>query len=130
MGTVTVLDASVVIGLLDDTDVHHSRAVEAVDELGGADFRLPASAYAEVLTRPARAGVLDQVRRDLQDFGLRVDALQPDAAEAAAKLRARHRSLRLPDALILGHAEAIGADAVLTTDRRWQAISPRVRVVG
>jgi predicted nucleic acid-binding protein len=52
-----------------------------------------------------------------------------ESAEAAARIRAQFRSLRLSDALVLGHAEAIGADAVLTTDRRSRRVSPRVRVV-
>jgi hypothetical protein len=36
---------------------------------------------------------------------------------------------RLPDALVLAYAEALDADVVLTTDRRWSRASARVRVV-
>lgn len=34
-----------------------------------------------------------------------------------------------PRRALLGHAEAIGADVVLTTDRRWKRVSDRVHVV-
>lgn len=78
---------------------------------------------------PARTGRLDEVRSDLASLGLGVDPIAASAAEEAARLRARHPSLRLPDALVIAHAEAIGADELLTTDARWKRFSTRVRVV-
>ena len=128
MGTV-VLDAGVVIGLLDPHDAHHAAATSALGELSAEELRLPASAYAEVLVHPTAEGTLDRARAALADFGLAIDWIGECAAEEAARFRARHRALRLPDALVLGHAEAIGADAVLTTDDRWLGVSPRVRLV-
>ena len=51
-----------------------------------------------------------------------------DVAKAAARLRARHRSLRLPDALVI--ATGIVDDAaVLTCDRRLAAVDDRVQVL-
>lgn len=129
MGAV-VLDASVVIGWLDADDAHHTAAEGALSALAEQDLRLPASAYSEVLVRPAAAGAADDVRDALAAFGVGVDPVDQTAAEAAAGLRARHATLRLPDALVLGHAESIGADIVLTTDARWKRFSRRVRVVG
>lgn len=129
MGAV-VLDSGVVIGLLDARDVHHGAAVAALRERAAEIFVLPVSAYAEVLAGPARIGQLDAARDRVRALGFRLDALEPASAEAAARLRGRFASLRLPDALVLGHAEAIGADLVLTTDRRWRRVAANVAVVG
>lgn len=51
-----VLDASVVIAHLDARDALHTQATNYLDSHAGDDFRLPASAYAEVLVEPARTG--------------------------------------------------------------------------
>jgi predicted nucleic acid-binding protein len=39
--------------------------------------------------------------------------------EEIATLRARHRSLELPDALVIATAEHSRADRLITTDRKW-----------
>ena len=50
-------------------------------------------------------------------------------AAAAAVLRAKHTSLRLPDALVIASASQRSADQLLTTDRRWPtAMALRVKV--
>jgi len=48
---------------------------------------------------------------------------------AAARWRARHQALRLPDALVLATADA-AADVVLTGDKQWAAPDRRVSVIG
>ena len=40
-------------------------------------------------------------------------------ATTAAKLRAAHRTLRLPDALVIATAIEGEADHLITTDRKW-----------
>ena len=47
----------------------------------------------------------------------------PVAAVTAAALRARHRSLKLPDALVIATAIHLDADHLVTTDRRWPSRS-------
>lgn len=128
MGTV-VLDAGVVIGALDDADAHHAAAIRSIGARSDDDLRLPSSAYAEVLVVPARTGRLDEVKSDLASLSLGVDPIDASAAEEAARLRARHPSLRLPDALVLAYAETVDADELLTTDARWARFSARVRVI-
>ena len=125
-----VLDAGVLIGALDDAHAHHSAAAEAIAAQSDADLRLPISAYSEVLVAPARFGRLEDVKADLAGLGLVIDAIGEATAEAAARLRARHASLRLPDALVIAHAEVVEADELLTTDATWERFSDRVRVVG
>jgi predicted nucleic acid-binding protein len=128
-----VLDASVVLALLDRQDALHKAAVRAVREhrAEGSGFLLPASVLAEVLVGVARMGeeALDQRRSQIvAAFGPPV-ALDESVAVSAARLRASHRSLRLPDAIVLATAEVVDAQAVLTGDKRWGRIDSRVRLV-
>ena len=131
----TVLDAGVVIAVLDSNDAHHGVARAALrDALDRGDrLTLPASAYAEVMVGPSRTG-----RDAAATVDAFVDALpavvEPATraiARSAAALRARHgRSLRLPDALVLATADVLGADVVLTTDAGWPDAGVIVHVVG
>ena len=133
MGTVAV-DSSVVIALLDPKDAHHEAAVRVVRrrrEAGDA-LSLSAVALAECLVGAARGGSAeaDQVANRLaRVFGTARPTDETVAREAAA-LQARHRWLRLPDALVLATASVDGCEAVLTSDRRWAKVLPAVLVVG
>jgi len=55
--------------------------------------------------------------------------MDEDVVVAAAKLRADHRALRLPDAIVLATATITKAETVLTGDKRWRRIDPRVETV-
>ena len=124
-----VLDSSVVIAHLDARDVHHEVVVGALAEHRGDDLRLPASAYAEVLVGAIREGRVERAREDIEALLVQIESIGTAIADAAAALRAEHRALRLPDALVLATGEALAADAVLTADARWAALTPRVRVI-
>jgi predicted nucleic acid-binding protein len=110
-----ILDASVLIGLLDTEDSHHDQAVDEVDKADRAGQQLlaPASAYSEALIAFARAGRVNDAREAIAGMGVAVVPLTAPVAERAAELRARHDSLRLPDALVL--ATAHEHDGVLLT---------------
>ena len=123
-----VLDASVLIAHVDQHDPSHAVAVAAFERHAGDELVLPASAYSESLVRPACEGRLDEVRRAVNLLALRIVAVDAEIAELAAVLRAKHTALRLPDALVLACGDALDADTVLTTDRRWRRF-PRARVV-
>jgi predicted nucleic acid-binding protein len=123
----TVLDASVLIGLLDATDAHHEAAVAATRERLAASDQMvvPASAYAELLVGPIRRGkdAVAIVDAFVAALPAAIVPLGPGVARAAAALRAANPGrLRLPDAFVLGTAIELGADRVITADRRW----PRV----
>jgi predicted nucleic acid-binding protein len=45
--------------------------------------------------------------------------LDEEIATKAALLRARHPSLKLPDAIVIATAEHSNADRLVTTDRKW-----------
>ena len=127
---IVVVDASVVIALLDGGDPHHAAAVAALAEMGRERLILPASAHAEILVDPWRRGAdpVAVIRRFVTDVRIHIEPLTPDIAERAARLRARHGALRLPDALVLATADALDTIA-LTCDRAWPRASRRARVV-
>jgi predicted nucleic acid-binding protein len=130
-----VLDAGVIIGALDSDDVHHVAAVAALrDALERGDrLVLPVSAYAETLVGPSRRGPDAVATLDafLDAMPVSVEPATRDIARRAAALRAAHgRGLRLPDALVLATAAAVGSDLVLTTDSGWPDPGVAVRVIG
>lgn len=67
-----ILDASVLIGLLDSADAHHLRAVKDVElaDRAGRPLVAPASAYSEVLVAFARAGRLVDARQAIAAMGI------------------------------------------------------------
>jgi predicted nucleic acid-binding protein len=130
----TVLDAGIIIAVLDADDAHHQVAREALKHAldCGERLALPASAYAEAMVGPQRSGrdAATTVDAFIDALPAVVEPATRDIARAAAALRARHgRALRLPDALVLATAEVLGADSVLTTDAGWPDTGVDVRVV-
>jgi predicted nucleic acid-binding protein len=117
------LDAGVLIGFLDGNDVHHeaARGVLAAALNAGDRLAMAASALAECLVGPARSGAADvrTVRNLVERLPVAIIALDVEIAVAAARLRATHRTLRLPDALVIATAIEDGADQLVTTDPKW-----------
>jgi predicted nucleic acid-binding protein len=130
----TVLDAGVVIAILDASDVHHAAAAQAVSVAleRGDTFVLPASAYAECLVAPYRRGpeAVATVDSFVDALPAKVEPATRATANAAAELRAWHAgALRLPDSLIVATALVLGADRVITTDAGWPALPVPVEVL-
>lgn len=119
----THVDAGVLIGFLDRDDLHHDAARRALSDATSRRDRLAlaASAVAECLVGPARRGdaAIAVVRDLLARLPIDIVPLDEDIAVAAARLRAKHRNLKLPDALVIATADVHGADRLITTDRRW-----------
>jgi len=119
----THLDAGVIIAFLDADDVHHDAARSALaDALDHTErLSLAASALAECLVGPARRSpkAVEVVRTLIERLPASIVDLDAEIATRAAMLRARHRSLKLPDALVLATAEQSRADRLITTDRKW-----------
>jgi predicted nucleic acid-binding protein len=135
----TVLDAGVVIAGLDADDAHHAAAAVALTaaQERGDSFVLPASAYAEILVRPAARGNETVARVDaaLDAMAISIADADREIARRAASLRARHPRLRLPDALVVATAIELEADHLLTTDGRWKSLrrlglGDRLTIVG
>jgi predicted nucleic acid-binding protein len=123
-----ILDASVLIGLLDTADVHHAGAVDDIEaaDLAGRRLLTPASAYSEALVAFARAGRVDEAHEAIAAMGITVTSLTALIAERAAELRARHTRLRLPDAIVLATAHEVGGE-LLSYDRRLVQLARRHR---
>ncbi len=122
-----ILDASVLIGLLDSADTHHERAVDDVEaaDREGRQLLLPASAYSETLVAFARARRLEEARRVIAAMGIAIVSLTDTIAERAAELRARHTRLRLPDAIVLATAQEMEG-GLLSYDRRLSQLAGKL----
>ena len=90
--------------------------------MGAVRFAVSTITIAEVLTGPLRANdeVLAKRYRAIFDSWHVVD-LTADIAESAARLRTA-AGLRLPDAVQVASALAVGADALVTHDRDFSKV--------
>jgi len=130
----TVLDASIVIAILDDSDPHHdaARAALAARREAGDRLVLPASAYAETLVGAFRAEgeAVQTVDAFLAAVPVTIEPVTSIVATHAARLRAEHgRRLPLPDAFVVGTAVALAADRLVTADRSWPKLAVQVDIV-
>ncbi|MBM5810490.1 MAG: type II toxin-antitoxin system VapC family toxin [Gammaproteobacteria bacterium] len=103
--------------------------VFAAHASGRVGLAVTTMAIAEVLTGPLRAGneaLAERYRITLNSWYV-VD-LDADIAERAARLRATYR-LKLGDAVQAASAIAINADALVTHDRDFAAITG-LRIIG
>jgi predicted nucleic acid-binding protein len=124
-----LLDASILIALLDPADGLHAPTLQAVVASAADEIAIPASALAETLVAPARAGKLQAARAAIRLLSLRVTPIDEPVAVEAARLRSRHKALRLPDALVIASGEVLRARTILTGDSRWRSVSKRVTIV-
>jgi predicted nucleic acid-binding protein len=127
---VSVLDASVLIALLDEKDLGRQVARAAVDESRrDHDLLIPVTAFSESIVAPYRRSHRDGQRAEaaLAALGSLVDVTR-EIASRAAQLRAT-RHIKLPDALILATAIQVAADQILTLDRRWRVVDSCVRLL-
>jgi predicted nucleic acid-binding protein len=119
----THLDAGIIIGFLDADDVHHATARATLTQAlsDGDQMGMAASALAECLVGPARHGdaSIQTVRDAIARIPVAIVDLNTEIAVEAARLRSRHPSLRLPDALVIATAAVSDADKLVTTDTRW-----------
>lgn len=89
---------------------------------GELAFAVATTTIAEVLTGPLRAGdetLVKRYRGVLESW--EVVPLTADIAESAARFRAS-LGLKLPDAIQVASAVAIGADALVTHDRDFSRV--------
>lgn len=124
-----VLDSSVVIASIDDQDALHHRSVEAIRTIRKQyELAVPAVAYAEVLVGALLRDDHSVETVETLVLGAPVRELSAAMARRAASIRAEH-GLPLPDAMIVGTAVELKAEVILTADRRWKKVNPRVQVV-
>ncbi len=122
------LDADLLIAFLDPGDAQHERAV---DELrprltDGDELLIGATVYAEVMVRPLQQRTDATVDGFLDAAGASFVPTDRAIARRAARLRADHSALRLPDSMSL--ATALVSDAtLLTLDKKLQRITQQVQ---
>lgn len=123
-----ILDASVLIGLLDTADAHHQRSIDAIEvaDRAGRQLLVPASAYSEALVAFARARRIGDAREAIAAMGIVVTPLTETIAEHSAELRASHERLRLPDAIVLATAHEMGGE-LLSYDHRLAQLAGKHR---
>jgi predicted nucleic acid-binding protein len=120
-----VLDSAAVVAFLDQDDALHGSADAAIRKLI-AEHRFYASAvtFAEVLVgaRLEHHGE-EVVRAFFDDLVAEILPVEAATAERAARLRADHKALRMPDALILAAADGHpDVDVILTGDARFKSV--------
>lgn len=103
-----VLDASVLIALLDGEDAHHAAAETLLAREIDDEFAASSLTLAEVLVMPAREGRLDAAREALEDLDVKEWPFPVDAAVKLAQIRAG-TGLKMPDCCVLLAAEEVQA---------------------
>lgn len=126
MEPVTVLGSDVLLGVLDPGSPQHAAARAAVGEARQRGHRLvvAASTYAELAIGAAQGGAPEgrhDLDRALAEIPAAVVPLDAAIAGIAADLCARHPDLPVRESLVVGTAEALGAERILTFDGAWGA---------
>ena len=110
-----VLDASVLIAHLDESDALHARAESALERAASEPLGCSAITLAEVLVGPARSGQLEVAQTAMAALEVEEIPLGSDAAVRLATMRAEV-GLKLPDCCVLLAAEEAAARAIVTFD--------------
>jgi predicted nucleic acid-binding protein len=122
-----VLDASVLIAHLDDSDGHHGAAEALLFEAAGQRLGISPISLAEVLVGPARRGQLDRALAALAQLDLNMLGFEDDASLRLALLRSS-TNLKLPDCCVLLAAENAGA-SVASFDGQLRAVATQLGMV-
>jgi predicted nucleic acid-binding protein len=112
---VIVLDASALIALLDDHDVHHDWALQMFIDTVSEDLSISVLNFSEVLVHPVKAGRSKEFLESLHGLGLTVHGVDSEEALSLATMRATS-GLRMPDVIAVNLALRFDA-ALATTDR-------------
>jgi predicted nucleic acid-binding protein len=113
---VIVLDASVLIGYLDELDAHHPAARALMSAAIDDDLAVNTLTLAEILVVPVAQGTLETILAVLRDLDVKELGFPPDAAIQLARLRST-TGLRMPDCAVLLSAQAAGASIASFDDR-------------
>jgi len=87
-----VLDASVVIAVLDPRDAHHGEALRLLSDRAGDRWAMSTVTLAEVLVHPMRLGREAEAEDWVERLGIRLVDADRAVAKGAARLRADIRA--------------------------------------
>lgn len=110
-----VLDASALIALLDDHDVHHDWALQMFIDTVSEDLSISVLNFSEALVHPVKAGRSKEFLDGIQGLGLTVHGVDSEDASSLATMKATS-GLRMPDVIAVNLALRLGA-VLATTDR-------------
>ncbi len=120
MARLTILDASILLAHLDDTDPHTEAAKTILAE--GDALAASTITLAEVLVGAARVGRLDEELAALSRLVISEVPIERGAAAQLARLRAE-TGLRMPDCCVVHAASVTGADALATRDEHLSRVA-------
>lgn len=121
-----VLDASVIIALLDPKDGHHIHASALITEHATEGFRMHRLTLAEVLVGAVRVGRGSQRFDDLVSLGVVPQEPGVNDALILAELRAT-TGLRMPDCCVLAVAQQEGLP-LATFDHQLASAAQRLGI--
>lgn len=120
-----VLDASVLIALLDVSDEHHEQAVRLLAHAEDPELGASVITLAELMVSPARNGRLEEARAAIDRLGIRAITPSLESPQRLADLRAKTR-LKMRDCCVLDAAEQSNG-SVATFD---QSLAKTARELG
>ncbi|TDQ52931.1 type II toxin-antitoxin system VapC family toxin [Actinorugispora endophytica] len=128
--TIALLDTNIVVSLLNSNDAMHESALKTVRvwEDRSAVFPLSVIVWSELLTgafrQPESTFAFSRLKAMRDGYFSDVVPVCEEVADHAARLRAVDAALRLPDALVIASGIHVGADAVLTADKKLKKVAP------
>ncbi len=114
-----VLDASVLVALVNADDSHHAWAVDFFTQTVAEDLCMSTLTLAEVLVHPTRRGVDAAFMANIAGLDLKVTPLEAESSSALAAVRSKS-GLKMPDAAVL-HTALAQAAALATLDDQLAA---------
>ncbi|MGH8794666.1 MAG: type II toxin-antitoxin system VapC family toxin, partial [Stackebrandtia sp.] len=124
------VDSSVLLGLLNPADACHAAATAALQSRIEHEIVVPASVFSEILVLAERRGeaIVQRTINAVDDVAAQILPLDREIAHLAARIRAKHPAVRLPDALVIASGQALVAE-VLTAGKQWRGVDDRITVL-
>jgi predicted nucleic acid-binding protein len=120
-----LLDSTVIASFLDADDALHQVTVARLKEILSS-HQLVASvlSYGEVMAGVYQGHHPPEQVKDFFDTFVNLLSIDNDVATSAARLARKHRSLSMPDALVLGTADVEPEiETILATNPTWSKIT-------
>jgi predicted nucleic acid-binding protein len=126
MAGLVVLDAGVLIALLDSEDHHHAWALRLFERTLSDELAISALTLVEVGVHPHRASRVGEFQDSVAGLNLTVRGVDPDEVAALSALRAR-TTLKMSDAVVLNlairtHASLAATDQALASQGAKEGI--------
>lgn len=127
MGQQILLDSTVLIAALRETDTHFEEAREVFMNSSKSTLAISAITLTEALIRPHSLGAIHATRAEGKIMNLigTIYSFDSEIASLSAKLRATYKT-RISDAIIIATAITTGS-ALVSFDRKMMGLYERVK---